>query len=388
MLKLKFLLLQLFCLYFITNTLSAQRHCDSIQAIVAKLAPDKRLELANIYCNKTKRTYYITGETTNPNIVKALQHYIMSHNIKSSINIQILPDTTEHEANGLIRISVANLRKNPRHQSELVSQATMGTPIKIIKDSASHYLIQTPDLYLGWTTKASIQPLNKHEHKQWKASNRQIVTVQHTQLFADTCKQNIISDITMGSIIELIDTCNNMAKVRLPDRREAYIDTKEITNFEQWAFNIKPSAQYLADLAQQHMGVSYLWGGTSSKMLDCSGLMKIIYFMNGIILARDASQQINQGKSIKNFNITQNLEKGDLLFFGSLRNNVKRITHVGMVLQNDIFIHESEWVRVNSLNPNSQNYSEYYSKRLLGAQRILNNKTIEQLSVKNNNFYF
>ena len=43
----------------------------------------------------------------------------------------------------------------------------------------------------------------------------------------------------------------------------------------------------------------YLWGGTSGKGMDCSGFTKEVYFRNGMILSRDASQQVRAGEEIE-----------------------------------------------------------------------------------------
>jgi cell wall-associated NlpC family hydrolase len=51
----------------------------------------------------------------------------------------------------------------------------------------------------------------------------------------------------------------------------------------------------LVATARTLMGAPYLWGGTSAKGMDCSGFTKTIYLMNGLILPRDASQQVHVG---------------------------------------------------------------------------------------------
>ena len=86
-------------------------------------------------------------------------------------------------------------------------------------------------------------------------------------------------------------------------------------SFDDWS-NSEPDVQSILSDARQMMGSPYLWGGASSKATDCSGFVKLVYYTQGIILARDASQQARYGEPI-DFSNRNNLQPGDLLFFGS-----------------------------------------------------------------------
>jgi len=119
----------------------------------------------------------------------------------------------------------------------------------------------------------------------------------------------------------------------------------------------------------------YLWGGTSSKAVDCSGFVKSVYFLNGYILARDASQQINYGQKIE-LEI-EKLQVGDLLFFGRL--TPRSVTHVGMYIGNTEYIHSSGMVKINSLDSTRLNYKDYGTNCWLGAQRFINQASSEGL---------
>lgn len=365
-----------------------QSAVEKAQAIIHKWVPDNRLAVANFDMYYKKRTLYIMGETTEKNIVADLHDWATRNKIKTNIQVDILPDTTLIHTQGLIAVSVANLRKQPRHSAELVSQAILGTPVRILKDSAGHYLLQTPDKYIGWVTKASVKSLNDKQIQDWKKSNRYIYTNISGWLYADTTSEASLTDVCMGSLLVVIEKTQQWLHALLPNGQMAYVQATHATPFDAWAENTKPNATLLQQLAAQLMGVSYLWGGTSTKMLDCSGFTKTIYFMNGMLLARDASQQILQGQTIAYDNTFDTIEKGDLLFFGTEKKGSKRVTHVGMALGNGDFIHESEWVRINSLLPQSDRYSAYYAHRLLGVQRYITAPHPPDLLLKNNEFYF
>jgi cell wall-associated NlpC family hydrolase len=104
------------------------------------------------------------------------------------------------------------------------------------------------------------------------------------------------------------------------------------------------------------------------KAPDCSGFVKTVYFMNGVILARDASQQYLYGREVEPS--TDSLEAGDLIFFGSTgKDGKKRITHVGLYIGDTEVIHSSGMVRINSLDPDRDNYSSYLKQTIQGARR-------------------
>src|SRR5699024_4878699 len=99
----------------------------------------------------------------------------------------------------------------------------------------------------------------------------------------------------------------------------------------------------LVATAKTMTGAPYLWGGTSTKGMDCSGFTKTIFFMNGWVIPRDASQQVHAGESIDTSEGFDNLRPGDLLFFGrpATETSPQRVVHVGMWIGNNEFIHSS-----------------------------------------------
>ena len=125
-----------------------------------------------------------------------------------------------------------------------------------------------------------------------------------------------------------------------------------------------------------------MWGGTSSKGVDCSGFVKIVYYSRGIILARDASQQARYGEPV-DFSNRNNLQPGDLLFFGR---SAQRITHVGIYQENGNFIHSSGKVHIGSIDPKAPNYVA--ERNNVAARRILNSLNTEGIvMVKDNEWY-
>ena len=108
--------------------------------------------------------------------------------------------------------------------------------------------------------------------------------------------------------------------------------------------------------------------------------------MNGLIIPRDASQQINAGKTV-DIDLTFNsLEKGDLLFFGraATADKKQRVRHVGIWLGNDKmeFIHASGNVHLSSMDDQQPHYDEMNKNRYLGSKRYLGVKDKDLINLK------
>ena len=79
--------------------------------------------------------------------------------------------------------------------------------------------------------------------------------------------------------------------------------------------------------ARKYLGVPYVWGGTSPKGFDCSGLVQYCYQKVGVSLPRTTYDQINRGKRVSQ----SNLKPGDLVF--------PHTGHVGIYAGNGKMIH-------------------------------------------------
>lgn len=91
--------------------------------------------------------------------------------------------------------------------------------------------------------------------------------------------------------------------------------------------------QALLNEAYKYMGVPYQWGGNTVAGIDCSGFMKKIFGALGFNLPRTAAEQTGLGIPVS----PDQLQAGDRLYFG--KNG--RITHTGLYIGNDYFIHSS-----------------------------------------------
>jgi len=120
----------------------------------------------------------------------------------------------------------------------------------------------------------------------------------------------------------------------------------------------------MLDNAKSHLGENYVWGGTKPNAFDCSGYMQYLYQKEGVELPRTAYEQSKVGKKVSRFKV----KKGDLLFFLTDKSRGIPITHVGMYIGNDKFIHAAS--RKDGIIISSFTHSKY-SPLFVKATRII-----------------
>lgn len=358
---------------------------DYLATVQERHAPDKRVALFDVTVKNSDNGYILKGESNLPDAIQSLRDTLTSEGIKFIDSIQRLPRTAMAGKMGIIKNSVANLRGNPAHSSELVTQATLGTPVILLKKVDNWYYIQTPDKYLSWVDSGGIQIISDTEFETWQCADKIIYLKPFGQSYQQGTKNSgMVTDLVAGDILELLEETSNFYKVLYPDGKSAFIDKTEAQMYRDWVTTLKADENELVRTSMSLLGLPYLWGGTSTKGVDCSGFTKTVFFLNGLVIPRDASQQVHTGKfidSTKNFN---NLREGDLLFFGrkATDSTSEKVVHVGMWIGNDEFIHSAGDVHVSSINTNAENFDEYNLGRYLRSKRLwgVGKKDLMQLS--------
>ena len=122
------------------------------------------------------------------------------------------------------------------------------------------------------------------------------------------------------------------------------------------------SSSSIVSVAQNYLGVPYVWGGTSPSGFDCSGFTQYVFRQCGYSINRGAGGQVRNGVAVSR----SELQPGDLVFFSEAY-TIDDVSHVGLYIGNGQFIHAenpSTGVVITSLS------SSWYDARYVGARRV------------------
>lgn len=267
-----------------------------------------------------------------------------------------------------VRIPVACIRDGKGHSTEMTSQAIMGTPLMILDEEEDWLHIKSPDGYEGYMNISSVEKKTEKDIDKWRGSRRYVSTsIPEIKLYLkptlEKSSNNILTEMVLSSIVEGEEVNDSVLSLIMPDGRSGYAASKDFELIETWAQRPLDTDSIIST-AYWLMGAPYLWGACSTKSVDCSGLVRVCYFANGILTLRDARQQIKIGKRIEPEEL-ENLRRGDLLFFSNTPDG--RISHVALYDKDGKYIHSSGLVKTNYMTAEDPDYMKRYFR---GASRI------------------
>ena len=213
---------------------------------------------------------------------------------------------------GICNLSAIALRKEPRHGSEMVSQLLYNELYMVLDKTLEWVLVQTDiDRYQGWIQAKQFSAMSDEGFNLLKGRKPYLINKPFAEFRGKV--------LTLGTPLY-----------------EPHSDTIEAPT----VFNPEMMVTY----AKMLLDAPYLWGGRTIFGIDCSGLVQVCARLSGLLLPRDASQQMNCGELVY---FLQETQPGDLAFFG---NEEGHITHVGIIIGDEQIIHASGQVRIDYLD--------------------------------------
>jgi SH3-like domain-containing protein len=365
-----------------TDSLQFQQIQSIAQETRVRFAPDRRIKQWQIEPRLRDHIWVLHGYTTEPEAIRAFRNTLTQNSIQFIDSIELLPAASlGARTYGLANVSVTNNRYEPRQSAEMATQMTMGMPLEILKKQGGYLLVRTPDGYISWTEDLMVAPMTRTELTSWNQGKRLVYSAYFGHAFSSADPASaVVTDLVAGNILQWKGEKKGFYAIALPDGRTGFIPKSSAMLFDQWLKSRTPTVGQVETEARVMMGAPYLWGGTSLKGVDCSGFIKTAYYLQGVILPRDASQQAGVGEVVDIMDhdtvsigkALNNLQRGDLLFFSALKDGkpTGRVTHVAMYTGEGRFIHASGLVRTNSMRKGDPDYADWESRALVGARRV------------------
>lgn len=346
-----------------------------IDEIENEFAPDKRVVVFDVKLSNENNQFSIEGETSCSEAYQKLNDIDVVNNVRLLPSIEL-----GNKTYGIVYNSVATIHKEARHSSEIVTQVLMGSPVSVLDKQRDWYRIQAPDMYVGWMC-GSVALMSYSDQKQYSNQHKIMISSLYAHSYQQACVDKlVVSDLVIGDVLVVKDEVENLYNVLYADGREAYVCKSDAKILKKW--HPVQTKEEVVSTSLQFLGIPYVWGGTSSKGLDCSGLTQLVYFLHDILLPRDASQQVMVGELVDDEAVFDKLDLGDLVFFGEKATAEKpkeRVVHVGIYIGDYRFLHASDYVRINSFNPEDDLYDEFNTNRYLRTKRILGNSLLKSV---------
>jgi cell wall-associated NlpC family hydrolase len=245
-------------------------------------------------------------------------------------------------------VPVSPLRADPSHKSEIVSQQLFGECCEVLEQGKEPWvrIRCSYDDYEGWCTVSHLAEIAATGYEQRSSALA-------PEWVNELDYKGIPMMVPFGSSLGTVTGGASWGNAKVRYNGPAPWDPSAA----------KKDAEAIRQLTAKFLNTPYLWGGRSVFGIDCSGFTQTVYKFLGVPLLRDAYQQATQGSSV---GFLQEAMTGDLAFFD---NDEGRITHVGILLNDQEIIHSSGKVRIDKIDNmgivNSETFQRTHQLRVI-----------------------
>ncbi len=245
-------------------------------------------------------------------------------------------------------VPVSPMRAEASHRSEMVSQQLFGEKSAVIESGENNWVkIQLKyDGYQGWVQQSHLSEIDE---------------LHYTKVDKDLTS-DWVNEVDYNGKIMMVPLGSSLSAFKNGKafwRKNSVYFGGKVWNPEE----IKISPKLVKQVAFKFLNTSYLWGGKSVFGIDCSGYAQMVYKFLNKKLPRDAWQQSEEGEVV---NFLQEVQGGDLAFFD---NEEGKITHVGILLNENEIIHSSGKVRIDKID--TQGIVNFETKQRTHKLRII-----------------
>jgi len=257
--------------------------------------------------------------------------------------------------------NLLDLWKEPRFNSERLSQLLFGEVIRVGSARSGYVRITQTDGYAGWVDGRFLKSVSRTAALEYQRSRHHVVAREQARLLDWSPDTSPTPHFLYYGTHVRVRTCREgVATCRLPDGGTLKLRRNHLRPIKKISVD-KVSGTDLVREARRFLGAPYLWGGLSPAGFDCSGLVRTILGSFGLYVPRDTKDQIKAGTPV----LRDAVKTGDLIFFRR---------HVGLAIGRNRIIHSSvggSGVRINSLVPGMKDYRADLDRDYAAARRIL-----------------
>ena len=258
-----------------------------------------------------------------------------------------------------------NFRKGPSTSYSSLGQLNKGDKVEYISVSGSWTKVKYNG-QTGYVYSQYVSQVNSEAKTEVKYVNCSALNVRSG---AGT-SYSIITTITKDTKVEVISTSNGWSKIKV-GTTTGYVSSKYLSETKDSSnsssdntSNSTTSASKVVSYAKSFLGKPYVWGAQGPSSFDCSGFTYYVFKNSANIkLPRTTKDHSTYGTTISK----KNLKVGDLVFFDTSGSNSGNVSHVGIYIGSNQFIHASSSKGKVVIS----DFNNYYTNAFVKAKRVL-----------------
>lgn len=296
---------------------------------------DQRTQLFNVQVKSIdERRLALSGEVLDEDTLAKAEHTLKSAFPEINLDTAAVK-TLRSGAYVWCGTNFTSMHGEPSWLAEQTTQCAYGVRLEVLKKEEDWGFVRLDDGYLAWIYLPYCSTVRPE-------TPTHIVSALVGGLFEEPSKDSLhLSRLYTGTFVAVESWKGEWARIA-PHKQQTpnsmtggWMHGDRLLAIADFPGTEEQKRQAILDEAFRMMGVPYLWGGTSTNGIDCSGLAQLCHRMAGLNILRDADMQKNGGRKVE-----APFKPGDLVFFGD-EGNLDRITHVGISLGGWEIIHSS-----------------------------------------------
>ena len=356
---------------------------ERLEALRATHAPDPRVAVWDVAVEEAGGRRTLAGATSAVDAIEEIRRLAAAEGAEAAV----LPLPDPELGAGVLAVahrSLVHVRREPRHASELVTQLVLGEEALVLRERDTWLQLQGSDGYVGWAHRGSVvrrAPVEDLEELRERLASRRpppgtwvVVARGAVALERPAAEAAPACDLVRGGRVAAVEEEEGWLRIALPDGVTGWLPGGAAVPHESLAERFPAIGEAILAHGAEHLGLPYLWGGTSEKGYDCSGFVQRIYGLHGVALPRDSDQQSATGEPVEDRDWS-GVRDGDLAFFAETPGG--RATHVGMLAAGGRLLHASTtrhgvaWDSLSGSSSDRTEFGERLAATLTAIRRVL-----------------